>query len=90
VELFPESDSHRKAKKLVEIEFRDTGKGIPAEFLSKIFDPYFTLKKAGTGLGLSIVKKIMTDHGGEVVIYSEEAKGTTVTLRFPVTDQGDL
>ncbi len=90
VELFPESDSHRKAKKFVEIEFRDTGNGIPAEFLSKIFDPYFTLKKGGTGLGLSIVKKIMADHGGDVIIYSEEGKGTTVTLRFPVTERREL
>ncbi|MBD3291002.1 hypothetical protein GF337_19500, partial [candidate division KSB1 bacterium] len=90
VELFPESDSHKKTKKYVELEFRDTGNGIPAEFLTKIFDPYFTLKKGGTGLGLSIVKKIMIDHGGDVVVYSEEGKGTTVSLRFPVTDRGDM
>lgn len=80
VQLFQESN---RAIEYVEINIQDTGIGIPREYLEKIFQPYFSLKKGGTGLGLSIVKKIMEDHGGEIIIDSTEAVGTTVTLRFP-------
>ncbi len=65
----------------------DTGKGIPERYLSKVFDPYFTLKEGGTGLGLVIVKKIVEDHGGDIRIDSQEDVGTFVTIELPVTDK---
>jgi two-component system sensor histidine kinase HydH len=64
----------------------DTGEGISGENLPRIYDPYFTSKPAGTGLGLAIVQKIMEAHGGTVRVESRAHKGTTVTLRFGLTD----
>ncbi len=68
------------------VEIRDTGRGIPPEHLERIFDPGFTTKGAGvgTGLGLSIVYQIIEDHHGEIKIESEENKGTTVRIAFPI------
>jgi CRP-like cAMP-binding protein/putative methionine-R-sulfoxide reductase with GAF domain/two-component sensor histidine kinase len=67
------------------IEFSDTGCGIPDEIRHRVFEPFFTHgKRHGTGLGLAIVKKIMEDHHGTVQLESEEGKGTTVRLCFPI------
>ncbi|MBI9102806.1 MAG: PAS domain-containing protein [Spirochaetales bacterium] len=65
----------------------DNGVGIPAENLSKIFEPYFTTKDFGSGLGLTLVYKIIKEHGGDVSIKSKENEGTTFTFRFPVSRQ---
>ncbi len=67
----------------IAIEIRDTGSGIPAADLSKIFDPYYTTKPKGTGLGLAIVHKIMEAHNGRVKVRSISGEGTIVTLSFP-------
>jgi two-component system sensor histidine kinase HydH len=64
------------------IEFSDSGCGIGAEKLPKVFDPYFSTKKEGTGLGLALSKKIIEDHNGRISITSEEKRGTIVTLAF--------
>ncbi|MDZ7319752.1 MAG: ATP-binding protein [candidate division KSB1 bacterium] len=67
----------------IELQIRDTGCGIPPEYLDRIKQPYFSFNKPdGTGLGLSIVQKIMDSHGGELEIESEVNVGTTVSLRF--------
>ncbi len=73
-------------KPFVVIEFRDTGKGIPPEHLSQIFDPGFTTKGVGvgTGMGLSILYKIIQNHRGKVDVESEVGKGTTFCLQLPV------
>lgn len=64
----------------------DTGMGIDAAHLKKIFQPFFTTKPTGegTGLGLSVVHGIMKGHGGSVSVASEPGEGTTFTLEFPV------
>ena len=72
--------------KLCEISFRDTGPGIEAEKLSKIFKPFYTTKPEGTGLGLAISKKIIESHYGKLLIESEHGHGTTVTVRLPIQD----
>ncbi len=61
----------------------DSGAGIPAENRDRVFDLFFTTKSRGTGLGLAICKKIVQDHGGEIMIESEEGRGTTVTVKLP-------
>ena len=67
----------------VVLEVADTGVGIPAEKLTRVFDAYYTTKRDGSGLGLLIVLRILRAHGGRVDISSQPGKGTTVTLRFP-------
>lgn len=73
-------------KKII-VYIADTGCGIPPQFMSKIFDPFFSTKKAekgGTGLGLSVSYSIMRSLGGDIEIQSEVGKGTTVKLEFPI------
>ena len=69
------------------ITFTDTGGGISAENLSRVFEPYFTTKTSGTGLGLLIVRRIVREHGGELAIESKEGKGLTLTIRLPHSDK---
>ena len=71
----------------VTVSFTDTGGGISAENLSRVFEPYFTTKASGTGLGLLIVRRIVREHGGEMAIQSSEGKGLTLTIRLPYTDE---
>lgn len=72
------------------IAFEDTGRGIRAEDLPRIFSPGFTTKGVGvgTGLGLSIAYRIMEKHGGSIECQSEVGRGTTFTLRLPLTFRG--
>jgi two-component system, sporulation sensor kinase E len=74
-------DSH------VIVRFTDSGGGISAENLSRVFEPYFTTKSSGTGLGLLIVRRIVREHGGEMSIESSEGKGLTLTIRLPYIDK---
>jgi PAS domain S-box-containing protein len=69
------------------VEISDTGVGIPPENLSRIFDPFFTTKAVGkgTGLGLAISYRIVQKHGGEIMVDSKVGKGTTFTIRLPVS-----
>jgi two-component system, sporulation sensor kinase E len=69
------------------VSFTDTGGGISAENLSRVFDPYFTTKSSGSGLGLLIVRRIVREHGGELAIESSEGKGVTLTIRLPYKDE---
>lgn len=75
----------------VNFEITDTGNGIPAENLSKIFEPYFSTKETGTGLGLAIVQKIVEVHHGKIEVESEIGKGTKFIVKLPkeVVDRGD-
>ena len=70
----------------VRVEVRDTGTGIPEHIREKIFDPFFTTKgPKGTGLGLSMAYGIFQRHNGRITVESEEGRGTTFHLAFPVT-----
>ena len=66
------------------VSVSDNGLGILPERLSKIFQPFFTTKKAGTGLGLATCKRIVLDHGGEIRVESEVGKGTRFHIDFPL------
>jgi signal transduction histidine kinase len=61
----------------------DNGCGIPAETLSKVFDPFFSTFGGGTGLGLAVCHRIIVAHGGLLFIESQAGRGTTVHLRLP-------
>jgi two-component system, sporulation sensor kinase E len=69
------------------VRFTDTGGGMSAENLSRVFEPYFTTKPSGTGLGLLIVRRIVREHGGELSIESSQGKGLTLTIRLPYIDK---
>jgi signal transduction histidine kinase len=66
-----------------ELVIEDTGPGIPAEILPKIFEPLFSTKSFGTGLGLPTVKQIVEQHGGSIVIESTLGHGTRAVIRLP-------
>jgi len=68
----------------------DTGEGIPAESLERIFEPFYTKKemgRSGTGLGLAVVWGTLQDHNGFIDVHTQEGEGTIFTLYFPQTDR---
>ena len=65
----------------------DTGPGIPASTLAKIFEPLFTTKSFGVGLGLPMVREIVQQHGGSIDVTSDVGTGTTIVIRIPRTAQ---
>lgn len=69
------------------IDITDTGRGIPADEISKIFEPYFSTKETGTGLGLAIAKKAIDDHHGTITVKSKVGEGTTFTITLPADPQ---
>lgn len=68
----------------VRIHITDTGPGIEADQLDKIFHPYISTKKGGTGLGLPTARRIIEEHGGTLTVHSEVGRGTDFTLTIPV------
>jgi two-component system NtrC family sensor kinase len=72
------------------IEVADTGSGIPADHLSRIYDPFFTTKEIGkgTGLGLSITYGIVQEHGGTIACDSAPGQGTRFSLSLPLASTG--
>lgn len=78
----------REKEGLVEILVIDTGKGIPAELLPNLFDPFFSTKgTSGTGLGLFVSYGIIKNHGGSISVDSEVGTGTTFTIRLPINNK---
>jgi len=72
-------DPHR-----VTVEVTDTGTGIPADKLGRIFDAFYSSKKGGSGLGLATTKRIINAHGGAITVQSESGKGTLVRITLPL------
>jgi histidine kinase len=68
----------------------DNGKGIPADIIDKIFEPFLTTKEigTGTGLGLSISYEIVKDYEGEIIVESKEDVGTSFKVTFPAISGG--
>jgi signal transduction histidine kinase len=84
VEVRIRTDGDRAA-----LEVSDTGRGIQAEHLQRIFDPYYRVEGSrtqggGMGLGLTIVRRIVSLHNGEIQVRSEPGKGTTLTVYLPL------
>jgi len=80
----------RSADRAIEVRISDTGYGIPKEHLTRVFEPFFTLKqttdtvKPGAGLGLAAAYNYVRRHQGEIFAESEIGKGTRFTIRLPV------
>jgi signal transduction histidine kinase len=66
----------------VSIAIADAGTGIAPEDLPRIFDPYFTTRRAGTGLGLPIARNIIDGLGGTIGVHSTPGKGTTIRIEL--------
>ena len=79
---------------LIEILVKDQGLGIAEENLDRIFERFYRVDPArsratgGTGLGLSIVKHVITNHGGEVKVWSSMGVGSTFAIRLPIANEG--
>jgi signal transduction histidine kinase len=65
---------------------RDTGHGIPADALSRVFEPFYTTKEVGkgTGLGLAIAYGIIQEHGGQITVSNHPEGGAVFTVELPV------
>jgi signal transduction histidine kinase len=72
------------------IEIADTGTGMPPAVQSHIFEPFFTTKDQGTGLGLFVCQTIIHQHGGTMLVRSQEGEGTTFTIRLPLPELAEL
>ena len=72
----------------IQIEFTDTGSGIPAEYLESIFNPFFTTKHKGSGLGLSISNQIVQEHKGYIDVMSQLNKGSSFYVNLPLHHEG--
>ena len=72
----------------IQIEFADTGCGIPTEYLESIFHPFFTTKHTGSGLGLSISNQIVQEHKGDIDVESQLNKGSTFYVNLPLHPEG--
>ena len=89
-ESVPSENGHvevslREGASGVEIRVSDNGRGIPEEVRTTLFDPFVSYgKENGTGLGLTVVQKIISDHGGEVVVEETSPHGTTFKLWLPL------
>ena len=68
------------------IKIIDNGMGISEERLKRLGEPFYSNKEKGTGLGLMLCFRIVKQHNGSITIKSTENQGTTVEVRFPITD----
>ncbi len=76
---------HEEAPAFIRVEISDTGNGIKAELIDRIFQPFFTTKAKGTGLGLAISKQLVEQQGGSIGAANNPGGGSTFTIRLPVT-----
>jgi len=82
--LLTVSTSFNPQNGMAEVNFTDTGKGIPEHNIKDIFKPFFTTKHTGTGLGLAISKNTVEKHGGSILVESRVGVGTTFRVLLPL------
>jgi signal transduction histidine kinase len=75
--------STEQANGLVKVTVSDTGKGIDATSLGRIFEPFFSTREGGTGLGLSLTQQIVSEHGGRITCESNLGQGTSFNIELP-------
>lgn len=78
------SDISEGKQRWIDCSVRDSGPGISAQDLSRIFEPFFSKRRGGTGLGLAIAHRIMAEHGGKLIAGNNDDGGARMTARFPV------
>jgi signal transduction histidine kinase len=78
-----------KENKWASLEIQDSGPGMTDQIKQQVFTPYFSTKQRGTGLGLAIVQRIVTEHGGNILVESEPGKGTKFEVRLPVANSNE-
>lgn len=78
---------YNAARKAIQIEISDTGRGITEENIHKIFDPFFTTKPKGSGLGLAITRRLVEQHGGEISVRSYPGKGSAFKISLQTHDE---
>jgi two-component system sensor histidine kinase PilS (NtrC family) len=83
VEDGPDGDT-----RLAEFVVEDSGKGMSSEEQDRLFEPFFTTKTHGTGLGLATVHRIVSEHGGQILVESQVGRGTRMRIRLPYTGRG--
>lgn len=71
----------------VAVHITDTGPGMPADTIEKIFQPYYTTKGGGSGLGLPTTKRLVEEHGGSLTVHSEPGRGTDFTVLLPAANE---
>jgi signal transduction histidine kinase len=76
----------RKTESAAVLEISDNGPGIPKEIQDKIFNLYFTTKKAGSGIGLAMTYRVLQLHNGALEFQTEANKGTTFRLQVPLQE----
>jgi PAS domain S-box-containing protein len=74
---------------VLRVEIADTGVGMTAEQIGRVFEAFYTTKSKGLGLGMSYAKKVIEEHGGEIGVESRPGGGTLVTLRLPAEEEGE-
>jgi signal transduction histidine kinase len=67
----------------VTLEFADSGQGISAEQLARLYQPFHTTKENGSGIGMMIIERVMREHGASISVQTREGRGTSILLRFP-------
>lgn len=67
-----------------QLRFRDNGPGIPAEYIERVFDPFFTTRAQGTGLGLAVVAMTVAQHGGEITVCNRPTGGAEFIINLPI------
>ena len=77
------ADEAADASRRLTVDVTDTGIGMDADALARIFEPYFSTKATGTGLGLTIARRNVELLGGAIEVHSQRGTGTTVTMRLP-------
>jgi two-component system, cell cycle sensor histidine kinase and response regulator CckA len=85
-DVSPESGLHLAPGHYVKCSVRDQGAGIPARFLKKVFDPYYTTKQKGSGLGLAVSYSIIQRHDGIVTAESREGEGSVFSFHLPAAE----
>jgi signal transduction histidine kinase len=83
VEVSATSKRDKAGKDWAVVEIRDTGEGIPAADLQRIFIPFFTTKASGHGVGLALAHRVITQHGGTLTASNSHSGGAVFTVRLP-------
>ena len=79
----------RKDGTTIRVSVKDSGRGIPAGDLARIFDPFYTTKSSGLGMGLSIARSLIEAHGGELWAENNKDGGATFAFTVPVMQGHD-